>query len=292
MKIFQPIPISDRTEVLNCLNIHGLCLVNSLIANEKLLSLRNYSRARLGSNLPVRNGFIQSGNSNFLSHTLLAPHSVEIYANEDLIHIADAYCESHAHVSNHRIYENLATLRFIGRPMHWHKDNKIDFLDNNQIHCTKVIESDKGLILIMYLDDVETGGTQFALNSHYYMNNIESFSSKDVSSFEIFTANNLHRGIGILYDYRIIHRAQPVHDIRHRRLSLFSQMSPRNMPKGEPIAINTDVLFALNNRQKSFLNFSDGFSSSPNWPLEKTKNVNLFSRTINKLRTYAGIVKK
>lgn len=261
--------IESTTDIVSEINQNGMCLVRDLIPQEQLKDLRSYlkKRFRLSNAARFRNGFIRSGNHKFLSYTMLAPHALSIYANKHLIRAATAYCGD-CHVSNHRIFQNLEILPLLGRPMHWHKDNKIDFIDEHGAHQTRMIEDDKGLIMIMYLSDVKVGGTQFIPSSHLYRNESESFRPGEVLESDCITLNHVKAGTAVLYDYRLIHRAQPFYRRKHRRLALFSQMSPRFMPKGEPVAVSVDDLFRLDEMQRSFLGFNSQHPTAPNWPID------------------------
>lgn len=84
----------------------------------------------------------------------------------------------------------------------------------------------------------------------------ESFSSDEIKSLgPIWTANGISAGTAILYDYRLIHRASPVKNKYHKRLSLFGQFSSSNMPTGEPIALLAEDLKNISQKQASVLNF-------------------------------------
>ena len=265
----KPLPIDATSDILAALNERGICLVDNIIPQDALITLRDYLqiRFRSASGAIYRNSFIKSGSHKFLSYTMLAPHAISIYANKHLISLANAYC-GECHLSNHRIFQNLEILPVFGKPMHWHKDNKIDFVDGDGIHKTQMIEDDKGLIMIMYITDIHKGGTQFLSGSHLYHNGQESFNFSETSGFECITLNGIKAGTAVLYDYRTIHRAQPFHRRKHRRIALFSQMSPSFMPKGEPIAALVDELYRLEESQRSFLGFNSQFPTAPNWPLD------------------------
>ena len=124
---------------------------------------------------------------------------------------------------------------------------------------------------MMYLDDVNIGGTEFVLGSEDYKNDQGSFSSDEIKSLgPIWTANGISAGTTILYDYRLIHRASPVKNKYHKRLSLFGQFSSSNIPTGEPIALLAEDLKNISQKQASVLNFGIP-SSAPNWPIKSAK---------------------
>ena len=258
------LPVSAHTDVLGQLQHSGFCLVNNILSSDQLQALHDgVNQVFSSGGTRYRNSFVRQGQHRFLSFTHLAPHALKIYSNQHLIDLADSYCGSPSHLSNHRIYQNLP-VRSKRHSMAWHKDNKLDFIAEDGRFVTRMCEEDMGLILIMYLSDVSDGGLQLIPGTHLYMNSQEVFP--DVPpGFRVFTANNLKAGTGILYDYRIIHRAQPVAARSHTRISLFAQMSPDHMPSGEPIVVNSYEFEQLNSRQKSFLGAGRA-PSSVHWP--------------------------
>jgi hypothetical protein len=264
-------PLSDSSGILESLNLNGIAVINDIIPHSEMRFLANRVSDIFSSPLGThRNGYIRSGNNKFISYSMLLPHSLAIYANEELLKIADSYCGSFSHLSNHRIYQNLCQTRFLTKPMKWHKDNKLDYINQQGNHITTMVQHDKGLILILYLSDTTKGGTQFKLDTHSYRNDIECFEEKSISQFQTYTANNLPIGTGILYDYRMIHRAQPTYSRNHQRISLFAQYSPCHMPNGEPIHIGSSVVKSLSDRQRRLLNIDseNGLPTAPNWPLD------------------------
>jgi len=273
------IPISCESEVLASLNNYGFCLVNDL-ASECIIShvLEQSSIIFSAPQGSLRNSFVRNGSHRYISFTLLVEGTIPILTNSHLLEIARNYCGSKVHLSNHRIYQNLPTTTK-DSPMNWHKDNKLDYFDANSEIQSKMVPDDKGLIIILFLNDVKAGGTQLALNTHEYMNSQEVFLNLP-QGVEIFTANNLKAGTALLYDYRIIHRAQPVSDPLYNRISLFGQLSSEAMPKGEPIVMNSHSLKCLTEIQQYFLNTSYS-PSCDNWPQHKAVSPNEFYSIIS-----------
>ncbi|MDA8602535.1 phytanoyl-CoA dioxygenase family protein [Gammaproteobacteria bacterium] len=216
----------------------------------------------------LRNPIIKSGLSDFIGHTFLVEGAVEVCTDERILDIAEEYCGSPVHLSNHRVYQNRSAIR---GTQSWHKDNKLDFIDENSgEHVTQIVEEDKGLIMILYLSDVDVGGTEFILGSHDIENSREVFGDEEAHRIgPRIVADGLKSGSAILYDYRMIHRASSVRRTSHRRTSLFAQMSPNSMPAGEPIFLPSYKIDCLSSRQKAFLCCSNP-PSAPNWPIDNT----------------------
>ena len=120
--------------------------------------------------------------------------------------------------------------------------------------------------------DIHEGGTRFLSGSHLYHNGQESFNSSETSGFECITLNGIAADTAVLYGYRTIHRAQPFHRRKYRRIAFFSQMSPSFMPKGEPVSVLVDELYRLEENQRNFLGFNSQFPTAPNRPLDGKAN--------------------
>ena len=215
-----------------------------------------------------RRGYIKMGDQHFLANTLTwGKEIIDTYTNPHLIELCEKYSESEVHLSNYRIYKTLPSMDF---SMWWHVDNKIDKYnyDTNAFEVS-VISADKGLIIIMYLVDVEEGGVQLVKGSHKWSRKHlekESFDDMEDSFKEnIVTFNNKPKGTLIAYDYATIHRATPYNKGKSR-MSLFGQYSPTWMPNGEPIILDARDIANLSTQQKRILNFGKT-SSTENWPI-------------------------
>ena len=246
----EAIDIFETKKILDALKSEGIVKFRGLLSHSDLDKMRKHSFELLSyENGDSRNAIISSGSSNFISHTFLVNNAISAYTNQHLLQIARDFCEDDVHLSNHRIFQNVTTKK---SPQHWHKDNKMDFFENDK-HITKMVSDDKGLIMMYYLEDVNEGGTEFILGSQSLLNEVESFDDLEVRKLgNLFSANGSKAGEGILYDYRMIHRAGPVYTNGHSRLSLFSQMSPSKMPTGEPIVVRTSD---IGNLSEEALNF-------------------------------------
>jgi len=159
--------------------------------------------------------------------------------------------------------------------MQWHVDNKIDvYGDKKGQYVSRMTTDDKGLIMIVYLGDVQDGGLQIVKGSHKWAFSEEKENWDDRESEfkkEIVTFNNRKRGTVILYDYRCIHRAKPYQGGR-LRTSLFGQYTPSMMPVGEPILLSTQDCGELTETQRRVLNFGQK-PSYENWPVGSSGEV-------------------
>tara|TARA_R110001592_G_scaffold295594_2_gene565685 strand:- start:32249 stop:33091 length:843 start_codon:yes stop_codon:yes gene_type:complete len=224
-------------------------------------------------------GYVQQSNIRYLFQTFTwGKPIIDLYTKKSVIDLAAAYSGEDVHISNHRIYRSYPSRRKV---MHWHVDNKIDTFDpDKRQFITHQAPIDKGLIMIAYLSDVHEGGTQMIKASHKWGKfDKESWSEAEINANdgEIVTFNNRKAGTVLLYDYRVIHRAQP-YKYRPLRTSLFAQYSPTAMPVGEPIYLSSQDINLLTDLQKRVLNFGAS-PSTENWPIgSKLQNALDFCR--------------
>jgi ectoine hydroxylase-related dioxygenase (phytanoyl-CoA dioxygenase family) len=214
-----------------------------------------------------RLGYVQCDNMRFISMALSwSRHIVDLYTNPVLVSVAEGYAGTPAHLSNYRVYRSYSSG---AARMHWHVDNKTDRYDFAAGRFeTEVVQDDKGLILILYLSDVDAGGLQLIEGSHLWTGTSDQESWDDQSeSFldRAVTFNRRPRGTAILYDYRCIHRAEP-YWTGSPRTSLFAQYSPTTMPVGEPVLLNARDIPGLDESQKRVLNFGSE-PTTLNWPI-------------------------
>lgn len=262
------VDIRETETIQRLLDTQGFCVISGLLpqkemedlaaSTEKHFKQRKFSR---------RNGVISHGRHRFIANTMFITNALQLYTNPNLIEIADRYCGSESHLSNHRIYRNLSSFT---SKMVWHKDNKSDSFDSKGNLQSQMESSDKGLILILYLSDVKDGGLQFVPGTHESLNEKETFANSEIPAKDVISFNNVPRGTGILYDYRIIHRAQPVRRPGHKRDSLFAQMSPDWMPVGEPIALKASDVGQVSEAGRRFLgmNVRERIQHSPHYPID------------------------
>ena len=259
----------DINNALDNIEKDGFVELTGLISDEIIDNIcNNISRPFSSTHVNGRRGFIKMGKQHFLANTLTWGRDIiDIYTNPQLIELAEQYAGGDVHLSNYRIYKTLPSKDF---SMWWHVDNKIDtFNYKNNTFDVEVVAEDKGLIVIMYLVDVEDGGVQLVKGSHKWSRKYvdkESFDDMESDFKEnVVSFNNKPKGTLIAYDYATIHRATPYLK-GPTRMSLFGQYSPEWMPVGEPIILHSRDLDDLSQKQKKVLNFGKS-SSTENWPI-------------------------
>jgi ectoine hydroxylase-related dioxygenase (phytanoyl-CoA dioxygenase family) len=258
----------NLTEALKEIDEKGYVEINNLLSEELLEKVANIIERPLNTlNVNGRKGYVQYGNIRYLANTLSwGKEIIDLYTHPFIIELCDKYAGSEVHLSNYRIYRTLPSKT---AKMNWHLDNKTDVYDQDKdAFITTVVPMDQGIILMIYLSDVEDGGFQIVEGSHKWKldeaketwdNEEEQFKDK------IVTFNNRKRGSVIVYDYRAIHRAKPYVEGKIRT-SLFGQFSPSWMPVGEPILLNARDIDNLSETQKRVLNFGK-IPSTENWPI-------------------------
>jgi len=246
----------------------GFVDLTGLITNGTIEKINEcVSRPFSSTHVNGRKGYVKMGDQHFLANTLTwGKEIIEAYTNPILINLCEKYSESNVHLSNYRIYKTLPSNEF---SMWWHVDNKIDRYNyDTNVFDIEVISKDKGIIIIMYLVDVEDGGVQLVKGSHKWSrkHSKESFDDMEHSfKDDIITFNNRPKGTLIAYDYATIHRASPYYK-GESRMSLFGQYSPDWMPIGEPIILHARDIYDLSKKQKEVLNFGK-VPSTENWPI-------------------------
>jgi hypothetical protein len=258
----------DLTNALAHIREHGFVEIKGLFDPQLFARVQEIIEPPLNRmTINGRKGYVQSGYIRYLNHTLSwGKEIIELYTHPELIKLFDEYTGDPVHLSNFRIYRTLPSKK---HKMDWHVDNKSDVYDPaNDRFVTQVVPMDRGIILIMYLSDVEDGGFQIVRGSHKWENDeaLENWNSREhLFNDQVVTFNNMKRGTVIVYDYRAIHRAKP-YTSGKIRTSLFGQYSPTWMPTGEPILLNSRDIADLTEVQKRVLNFGKT-PSTENWPI-------------------------
>lgn len=266
----------DLSQALEEINENGFIEISNLFNVDLINSVNQKIERPLNSiNANGRKGYVQSGNIRFLANTLSwGRNIIDLYTNPFLISLCNQYSGSDVHLSNYRIYRTLPS-KSKKHIMNWHLDNKTDVYDfEKDEFITKVVPMDKGIIMIMYLSDVEDGGLQLVKGSHkWQVNETQETWDHEEEQFKdkIITFNNRKRGTIIIYDYKCIHRAKP-YQTGGIRTSLFAQYSPNWMPVGEPILLNARDISDLTEEQKRVLNFGKD-PTTENWPIGKKTEV-------------------
>lgn len=258
----------NKSQLLSDLNHKGFIVLNDIYSQEFLRKVQNIIKEPMNQpTINGRRGYVRKNYTKFLYSTLSwGKEIINLYTNPKIIDLVEAYTEDPVHISNYRIYTTLPSKI---DAMHWHVDNKIDVYDKDTQKITHQLNAhDKGIIMVMYLVDVEDGGFQIVEGSHLWSTkeNKESWNDRE-NEFQdkIHTFNHKPAGTIIIYDYRCIHRAKP-YSGGQVRTSLFCQYSPSFIPVGEPIFLNTRDMAELTEQQKQLLNVGKE-PTALNWPL-------------------------
>jgi len=250
----------DKKAIINSIDTEGFAVMEDFISKETLDKFMPevYRRFdRLSHN--GTKGYVGVRTQKYLQDTLTVHEEIlKIYLHPFVIDCCEEYTGKPVHLSDYRIYQNLE-----GHQMPWHVDNKQTLGD-----LTSKMLDYKGLITIIYLDDIDHAPFQFVRGSHLWASGfnkevwddvIENYS-KDIVSF-----NNKKAGTAIFYDFRGIHRAEPFKK-GSPRTALFAQYADFDMPTGEPIFINTEHIAGLSERSMQVLRFGKK-ASAPTWPI-------------------------
>ena len=208
-------------------------------------------------------GYVKVAGQKYLQDTLTVHEEIlKIYLHPFILDCCEEYTEKLVHLSDYRIYQNLE-----GHRMPWHVDNKQTMPDH-----TETMLDYKGLIALIYLNDVDHGPFQLVRGSHLWTAGYFKEMWDDVIERylkDIVTFNNHKAGTLLLYDTRGIHRAQPFQR-GTPRTALLAQYADFDKPAGEPIFINTEHLSQLSERSAQVLRFGKK-ASSPTWPIPADK---------------------
>lgn len=179
--------------------------------------------------------------------------------------------ESEFRLKAHRYYET-----YSANSMQWHNDTKTSdkFLDI------------KGLIFIVYINDVFDGEFQYINGSHI---NSKKFKKNDFTKEELkkeYGEKNIinfkgKRGSLIIYNTAGIHRAKPsLNKINHARKSLFFQVDLSN--NSEPIILNPSFIDKSKEDVLNFLGFGKpcSYQSYPRTKISDLPTKVLFSQVI------------
>jgi hypothetical protein len=208
-------------------------------------------------------GHVRFHRQKYLQHTLAVHEEIlKLYLHPTIIECAEKYVEEPVQLQDYRIYQNFAGHRLV-----WHVDNK-----QTLANLESRMLSNKGLIVIIYLEDVNHGPFQIVRGSHHWAwkENKEVWEA-DVERFrdDIVTFNNKQAGTAIIYDFRAIHRAKPFEQ-GGARTALFAQYSGVQWPAGEPIILESGALKNLTEKQMQVLRFGRP-ATAPTWPVPADK---------------------
>lgn len=147
--------------------------------------------------------------------------------------------------------------------MQWHTDNKTD---RGFAHIP-------GIIFIFYISDVEDGQFQYVEGSHLwsgekaYSDYSDEFIQKNYK--EKIKDFKFPSGSLIIYNTYGIHRANPVHNKKFTRKSVFFQVD-NEIENSEPIIVNTKFIDNLDDNLKMFL----GFGKPSNYEVFPSTSIN------------------
>jgi ectoine hydroxylase-related dioxygenase (phytanoyl-CoA dioxygenase family) len=272
----------NKKETINRIDTEGFAVIEDFISQKTLDKFmpevyRRFDRLSYNGT----KGYVGVRTQKYLQDTLTVHEEIlKIYLHPFIIDCCEEYTGKAVHLSDYRIYQNLP-----GEQMCWHVDNKqtLGDLTSKMLDC-------RGLITIIYLDNIDHGPFQFVRGSHLWASRfykevwddvIENYS-KDIVSF-----NNKKAGTAIFYDFRGIHRAEPFQK-GTPRTALFAQYADSDMPTGEPIFINTEHIAGLSERSSQVLRFGKK-ASAPTWPIPPDKIQNM--QTESPRSSYLGMIK-
>jgi len=199
-------------------------------------------------------GFVYLGTQIYLTHMLAISRVFYNYAtSNEVLSISKGYLGNEFRLKALRYYETLG-----GHKMQWHTDNK----------TPNGFAETLGLIFIIYLTDTDMGYFQLIKGSQ---NLSKNFSQNDFSDHYI-EANLKEdvidfpgaKGTLLIYDSRMVHRANPFDDDTFIRKSLFIQIDA-DTSDSESILINSSFLTDLTPRKIEYLGIGCN-STQPSWP--------------------------
>ena len=269
-------------KILDEIHELGFITIEKFVSHERLKSFmpevyRRFKRQSFNGTV----GYVQFNKQKYLQWTLAVhPEILRLYLDPLIIECCERYIGNPVHLQDYRIYQNQGGLR-----MRWHVDNKQTLSDGS----SQMLPI-KGLIALIYLEDVNHGPFEFVAKSHHWAwKENREFWDKYYPDFkkDIVTFNSKPEGTLILYDYRGIHRAQP-HNNSQPRTTLFAQYSGSGQPTGEPIILDTSSLDNLSFKEQQILRFGKP-ASAPTWPIPIDANqsyLGFFSKVIKKTKQY------
>ena len=247
-------------EIISRIGSEGYCVVPDFVSRETLQRFmpevyRRFDRQSFNGMI----GHVRYSNQKYLQHTLAVHEEIlKLYLHPILVECSERYIGSDVHLQDYRIYQNLE-----GCEMAWHVDNKQTLEDLS----SRMLEN-KGLIAIVYLEDVNHGPFEFVRSSHHWAwkENLENWNER-FGEFrkDVVTFNHQPAGTLILYDFRGIHRAQPFPK-GSPRTAMFAQYAGVDWPTGEPLILDASMLGNLAPKDACVLRFGRQ-ASSPTWPI-------------------------
>ena len=240
-------------EILSHINSKGYFSFDNALSKEFIKNIINDVNKE-GVNLNTNNisgVYYSPGNQFFLTHMMSVSKTFYNFCTDNiLINICSKFFKEDFRIKTFRYYEN-----FGGQKMQWHTDNR-----------TVIRNTDtKGLIILVYLSDVQDGEFQIIEGSHTWSggNDYNDYTNDTIEEKykdKIISFKKNAGGI-IIYNIYGIHRAKPTKDKNFVRKSLFLQIDD-NLNSALPIYIKTEFLENLNDKLKTYLGF--GLSANQN----------------------------
>ncbi len=181
-------------DIISRIESEGYCVVPDFVSREALQRFmpevyRRFDRQSFNGTI----GHVRISNQKYLQHTLAVHEEIiKLYLHPILVECSERYIGSDVHLQDYRIYQNLE-----GCKMAWHVDNK-QTLENLS---SRMLEN-KGLIAIVYLEDVNHGPFEFVRLSHHWAwkENLENWNERfEEFRKDVVTFNHQPAGTLILY---------------------------------------------------------------------------------------------
>ena len=179
----------------------------------------------------------------------------DLLTSNKILEISEKYLGEKFRLKCHRVYSVGS-----GSKNPWHTDDKKYGQKNDKI---------KGLVFIIYLNDVYDGEFQAVKGSHTFSRDFKypNFDTHVMDKYnKSIVSFKMPKGSIVIFDNKTIHRAKPYFDFFWRRKSLFFQID-NEVEDGEKILIKTEFIKNLSHNQSMLL----GMGLPSNMPHEPSK---------------------
>ena len=178
-----------------------------------------------------------------------------LLTSDKIIDISKEYLGEKFRLKCHRVYSVGSGIK---NP--WHTDDKKYGRKNENI---------KGLVFIIYLNDVFEGEFQAIKKSHLFSRDFKypNFDTHYIEKYkDSIVSFKMPKGSLVIFDNKTIHRAKPYLNFLWRRKSLFFQID-NEIEDGEKIIVKTEFIKDLSYNQNMLL----GMGMPSNMPHEPSK---------------------